>query len=382
MHSKNSILYTLALMLVSACLLKYGLSPILHSGYPVWLIVSTALIILITGAAYPLTKAAGIIESVTDILSKKSGLSAGLIQSLGTAFPDMILGVTAAIISLSFVKDDPEKAISFALIAAATTFGSNIYNVGHAIWCIYRQNKSDKLNQSLLMFPGLKKLGTVKPLSSHKKLPGLGDMDNAIHLLTILSILTAAVALAMVAFGKITPTLFQLVRPAGVVLFFVTGYILYSFRQKPGHVAEAEAAGEQTPFTNFPEYGIWLALVIAGITIAFTAESMVKSLEVVSAIAGIPYVLSGALAGLIGCLGEMIVIHNYSIHQNGRLGDAIVGVTMDNIVTIMGASIVSIIGGIFLGGTSLIILFVLILVLNGILVDQISTLKTTVIKLR
>lgn len=78
----------------------------------------------------------------------------------------------------------------------------------------------------------------------------------------------------------------------------------------------------------------------------------------------------------------MLVIHNYSIHSNGRLGDAIVGVAMDNIVTIMGAAIVSVMGGIFLGGTSLITLFVIILSLNTVLIDQISRLKATLYHLK
>lgn len=368
-------------MLTSAIFLKYGLSYFLQTAFSPIIRLTSALFILVLGAAYPLSHAAEVIEAVTDLLSKKTGLAAGFLQSLGTAFPDMLLGVTAAIISLSLVKDDPSRAISFALIAAATTFGSNIYNIGHAAWCIYRQNRADLLNKNILMFPYISKLGIIKPLATHKQKPHFTEIDNAIRLLTILSVITSSVALAMVAFGRVTPSLFQLVRPAGVILFIVTALILFTFRQKSGHVVEANEASAKTPLSALPTYFTWIALVVSGITIAFSAESMVKALEIASQIAGIPYVVSGVMAGLIGCLGEMIVIHNYSIHQNGRLGDAIVGVAMDNIVTIMGASIVAVIGGIFLGGTSLIILFVIILMLNTILIDQISILKTTLIKL-
>ena len=368
-------------MLGSGILLKFGLGIFLQDSYPLLIRLVIALIILIFGAIYPLTKSAELIEAVTDILSKKTGLAAGLLQSLGTAFPDMILGVTAAIISLSLIKNDPERAISFALIAAATTFGSNIYNIGHAAWCVYRQNRADILNKNILMFPYMNKLGILKPLRIHRRLPHIKEIDAAIRLLTILSILTASVALTMVAFGHVSETLFQLIRPAGIVLLIVTSYILYAFRQKSGHVAEAKEAESNSPLSKLPIYFTWTSLIIAGMTIAFSAESMVKALEVISVIAGIPYVISGAMAGLIGCLGEMLVIHNYSIHQNGRLGDAIIGVAMDNIVTIMGASIVAIIGGIFLGGTSLIVLFILILTLNSVLIEQISILKTTLIKI-
>ena len=48
---------------------------------------------------------------------------------------------------------------------------------------------------------------------------------------------------------------------------------------------------------------------------------------------------------------------------------------MDNIVTTMGASIVAMMGGIFLGGNALILIFVVILSLNTLLISQISKLK-------
>ena len=381
MRTSSRLTLQLFLMLGSSLVLKYGLSQLLLDSAPTPLRLLDAALILSIGAAYPLTQAAGIIEAVTDLLSKKTILAAGLLQSIGTAFPDMILGVTAAIISLSLVKHDPTLAISYALIAAATTFGSNIYNIGYGIWCVYRQNRADKLNKNILMFPYLRHLGTIKPLANHRYLPHLSELDISIRLITILSVLTALVALAMVAFGQVGPSLYQLVAPAGVILFFVTAYILYAFRQKSGHVAEAEEASDRSLFIHFPLWVSWVSLLVAGVSIAFTAEIMVKSLEISSQILGIPYVFSGALAGLIGCLGEMIVIHNYSVHQNGRLGDAIVGVAMDNIVTIMGAAIVAMLGGIFLGGTSLIVLFVIILTLNTVLINQISILKTTLVKL-
>ena len=68
------------------------------------------------------------------------------------------------------------------------------------------------------------------------------------------------------------------------------------------------------------------------------------------------------------------------MHPDGRLGDAIVGVSMDNIVTTMGAAIVAIMGGIFLGGNALILIFVIILALNSVLIWQISKLKSYFLK--
>jgi hypothetical protein len=50
---------------------------------------------------------------------------------------------------------------------------------------------------------------------------------------------------------------------------------------------------------------------------------------------------------------------------------------MDNIVTTLGASIVAIIGGIFLGGKMLILIFITILAGNTLLIEQISRMKNS-----
>ena len=109
---------------------------------------------------------------------------------------------------------------------------------------------------------------------------------------------------------------------------------------------------------------------------------MVNAVKIFSDITGLPFVVTGILAGVIGCLGEIIVIHIFSVHPNGRLGDAVVGVAMDNIVTTIGAAIVAIMGGIFLGGNALILIFILILTLNTILIWQISKLKNNFLILK
>jgi hypothetical protein len=114
---------------------------------------------------------------------------------------------------------------------------------------------------------------------------------------------------------------------------------------------------------------------LSGVAILFAAESMIRTMEVFSHLTHIPFVVTGIMAGLIGCFGEMLVVHNFAINPKGRIGDAIVGVAMDNIVTTLGASIVAIMGGIFLGGNSLIIIFIIILTANTLLIEQISKLK-------
>lgn len=96
---------------------------------------------------------ANYIEDITTILKDKTGLAGGLLQAFGTAFPDMALGITAAITSLSFAGTNQLLAIQYAIVAASTTFGSNIYNIAHAAWCIYRQNQANETNKTLKMFP-------------------------------------------------------------------------------------------------------------------------------------------------------------------------------------------------------------------------------------
>ncbi len=362
-----------------AILLKFGLTPLLstHDNYATLVAIS----ILSLGAIYALPKSASLIESATEILSQKTGLAAGLLQSLGTAFPDMILGITAAILSLQLLATDHDRAINLAIVAAATTFGSNIYNIGHAAWCIWRQNKADMIGKKILMFPFIVQGGMLSPLKLHHRKPSLLEIDTATRLLTILTVLTSFVALAMVAFGQVSFTLYQLVRPAGIILFLITSFVLYYYRSSVAHNAEADEAAATSPLPTNSSTLTTISLIVAGVTIAITAESMIHSLELIGELTHIPYVVMGTLAGIVGCLGEMLVIHNYSIHSNGRLGDALIGVAMDNIVTILGASLVAIMGGIFLGGTSLITLFVVILTLNTILIDQVSRLKTTIVEI-
>ncbi|KKT51068.1 MAG: hypothetical protein UW44_C0017G0018, partial [Candidatus Collierbacteria bacterium GW2011_GWB2_44_22] len=276
-----------------------------------------------------------------------------------------------------------ERAINFAIIAAATTFGSNIYNIGHAAWCVYRQNLANSTGEVTFMFPHIKSGGHLTPMKDHRKKPLLAEFNTANLVLVSLTILTTFVAISMVLFGKISSPplnisedLYQLSTPVGWVLLALCLLTLFRFRktERPGTDTEI-VNSEENQFRHNAGSLIWLALIGSGISIFFAAESMVRGIEVVSDVSGTPFVIAGILAGVIGCLGEIIVVHNFSVNPRGRIGDAIVGVAMDNIVTITGASIVAIMGGIFLGGSSLIMIFVLILCLNTVLIWQISDLK-------
>lgn len=379
---KNRFVHIFVLLAL-ALLLRFYFEGFLAEQNNIWLRISGIIIILGVGTIFVLRKTAEIIEETTEVLSERTKIASGLLQSLGTAFPDMVLGIMAAIISLRLAKTDYALAINFAIIAAATTFGSNIYNIAHAAWCIFRQNIANKKEKPVLMFPFTKKMGIVLPMKNHTVKPSLKEIDASVDVLNALTILTSIVAISMVFFGQVaTPPqnirgdLYQLVRPVGVAILILCVFVLYYFRKtKREHILVEEIAREERYYEKKSTFLILLNLLVSGIAILFAAESMVFSVEAFSSITGIPFVVTGVLAGIIGCLGEMIVIHNFTVNPKGRIGDAVVGVGMDNIVTTMGAAVVAVMGGIFLGGNALILIFVVILMLNTVLIWQISKLK-------
>ena len=340
------------------------------------------LTVLILGlGVYTILKIAVIIEETTSILKDKVKIAGGLLQAVGTAFPDMIIGVVAAIASVQ--AESPEKKLAFAIIAAAATFGSNIYNIGFGAWCVWRQNCANHQNKKVKMFVYFGK--DVTPMSHHSDIPQLAELDNANALLTGLSILTFATCILMVVFGNHTNPvleeaykamkggdLYQLSPISGLLLILAAGYTIYRFRHNTSEESEAD---EHNPFASQSTIITVLALLISGVFIYLTASSMVQAVEHISHLTKFPLVLAGALSGLIGCLGEMVVVHNFTTNPKGKIGDSLVGIAMDNIITLMGASIVAILGGVFLGGGDLIVIFCGVLFLNTILLLQISTLK-------
>ena len=379
----NRLFYVIFL-LIGAAIIRFGLMGMLEQGNNVWLRIGDVMIILSIGV-FILRGTANIIEETTDVLHERTKLAGGLLQSLGTAFPDMVLGVVAAVMSLKVRSTDYLLSINFAIIAAATTFGSNIYNIGHAVWSLFRQNLANKRGKSILMFPGIKKGGNVKPISEHPVKPSLNELDTAIEIINALTVLTAAVAVSMVIFGQIKKPiagingdLYQFIRPAGFVIFLMSIFIIYRFRKTERSQSPVEEIVEEEKYYKTKSsMVIWFNLLIAGAAILLTAEIMVRAIETFCDISGLPFIIAGVLAGMIGCLGEMIVVHNFVIHPKGRVGDAVVGVAMDNVITVLGASVVAMMGGIFLGGNALILIFVIILTLNGTLIWQISNLKNS-----
>ena len=382
---KNQLARIFGYLVVAAGLKFFIVDYVLEGSEMVYLQIAAIVIIFVVGIGFVFRGTANVIEETTDVLKDRTKLAGGFLQAFGTAFPDMIIGVTAAIVSLQVRDTDLVRSINLAIIAASATFGSNIYNIVHAVWCVYRQNFANMKNKIVLMFPPFQFGGSVKPFSQHHVKPSVKEMDVAIRVLTALTVLTAFVAMSMVIFGQVKDPLtgiegdlYQLILPVGVVLFGLCIAVLYTFR-KTHHVESPIEEIEQAEryYDQQGTWRIWVDLVFSGIAILLTAESMVAGLEVFAHLTQIPFVVTGIMAGLIGCFGEMLVVHNFSVNPKGRIGDAIVGVAMDNIVTTLGASIVAIMGGVFLGGNSLILIFIVILTANTVLIEQISKLKNS-----
>ncbi|QQG41823.1 MAG: hypothetical protein HYV90_00725 [Candidatus Woesebacteria bacterium] len=379
---KRSRTIDIFLLISVGVLIRFGLFKLLGEEINTFTRLFGTVSILVVGALV-LKGCAEVIEETTDILSRRTKLAGGFLQSIGTAFPDMAIGIVAALVSLQLRHTDYALAVSFAIIAAATTFGSNIYNIAHAAWCIFRQNLANNLNRDVLMFPPFVKGGTVRPLKNHIAKPTSKEIDTSIDILNALTIITAIVAISMVLFGKVASPpegmagdLYQLIRPVGFVVFFLSALVVFYFRKTQRAItSDEERVHEKMYYSGKSNLLISSHLILSGVSILLAAESMVHAVQVFCEITNLPTVVAGVFAGLIGCLGEMLVVHNYSISPKGRIADAIVGVGMDNIVTTIGASIVAIMGGIFLGGNALILIFVIILALNTSLIWQISRLK-------
>lgn len=345
------------------------------------LVVWSVMIILFVVGIYLIQQTAEVIEKTTGVLKDRTGLAGGLLQALGTAFPDMVIGVVSAILSLQAASYDMTRSINLAIIAASTTFGSNIYNILHAAWCVHRQNLADKLKKNVLMFPGIKSGGLLRPLNLHKIKPMSAEINAAMEILVYLSFLTLLVAIGMVLFGGVhggpidelfDGDLYQLNKPIAVIVFIISVAIIYIFRK--AH-AKDEKEGKENYYFDKQTIRIWLDLLISGFIILLAAESLVESVAKFSELTHVPYVLTGIATALVGCLGEMIVIHNFSVNPKGRLADALTGVAMDNVVTIIGACIIAIMGGIFLGSDALIIIFILIMFSKILLMHEVAELK-------
>lgn len=383
MKTKNQLFKIFSFVLLASFLRFVMADKILHGAGDVFVQLAAILVIFIIGIGHVFNGTAKTIEETTDVLKDRTGLAGGFLQAVGTAFPDMIIGVMAAVASLKVRDADYARAINLAIIAASATFGSNIYNIVHAIWCVWRQNLADARGKAVLMFPGLKFGGKLKPLSEHNVRPSAPEIDNAVDVLTALTLLTAFVGVTMVLFGRVEASvsgmdgdLYQLVRPVGLVLFMLCGAVLYIFRKSEHPESlDKETIRTERYYEKQSTARIWFDLLLSGIAILLTAESMVRAIEVFADLTHLPFVIAGIMAGLIGCFGEMMVVHNFSINPNGRISDAISGVAMDNIVTTMGAAIVAIMGGIFLGGNALILIFIIILAANTVLIAQITRLR-------
>jgi len=251
---KNKLYYA-GVLLVVAAIMKYVLIGFVTPENNVWLVIGEIIFVMIIGAGFVLKGTANIIEETTEVLSEKTKIASGVLQSLGTAFPDMALGIVAALISLKMAGNDYARSINYAIIAAATTFGSNIYNIGYSIWCISRQNLANALKKTIRIIPFLKNAGMVTPINQHKVKPSLKEFDTANDILNTLAILTAIVATSMVLFGKViikpenmSGDLYQLIKPVGYFIFIISVYLIFKFRKNQKAESPIEEIIEEEKF--------------------------------------------------------------------------------------------------------------------------------------
>ncbi|MEK7066689.1 MAG: hypothetical protein AAB965_03930, partial [Patescibacteria group bacterium] len=136
MQIKNQF-YKILVYVAIALVLRFFIVGQVLEGSEDWVIQSVAILIIFgVGIGYIFRGTANVIEETTDVLKDRTKLAGGFLQSFGTAFPDMVIGVMAATLSLAVKDTDYVRAINLAIIAASTTFGSNIYNIFHAVWGI------------------------------------------------------------------------------------------------------------------------------------------------------------------------------------------------------------------------------------------------------
>src|SRR3989344_8563635 len=115
----KSPLFHLILLIIGAIILRFFFDGLLedHNALPIR--IFSIGVILFCGVFFVLNGTAKIIEETTSVLSHRTKLAGGMLQSIGTAFPDMVLGIVAAIISLRLGRTDYSAAVNYAIIAAA-----------------------------------------------------------------------------------------------------------------------------------------------------------------------------------------------------------------------------------------------------------------------
>ena len=114
--------FQLFTFVVGALFLRFILEQFIDEKYSFFIRIGAVIFILAFGTFFVLKRNTKIIEETTGVLSHRTKLAGGMLQSLGTAFPDMVLGVTAALISLRVASTDYSLAINYAIFAAATSF--------------------------------------------------------------------------------------------------------------------------------------------------------------------------------------------------------------------------------------------------------------------
>ncbi len=368
-------LTVLFVLVTTVALLSFFLTQYKHF---IWIYI--ALMLQLFVGIYCIVKTSKIIGAVSQSLKYQTGIAAGVLQAIGTALPDMAIGILAAILSVSEVSGDYYRSVQYGIVAGSTTLGSNIYNILFASWCVWRQDKSNRLKREVLMFPPIKKWGKLTPLSQQELRPSLKEISSSLTLLLILSAITAFVAISVVFSGTIenSSELFQqdiYKFNKGMALFILMAclFFIYEFRK-----AQLRGNGKDKidqEGTGSSMFRNWFSLLVATVILFVSAYMVIEAITRISELTNIPIEVLGMATALVGCLGEMIVIYDFSVHQSGTIIDAITGVTMDNFLTIIGTCFIALIGGIYLGSSAAIIIFIFIMLANTVLIVQTAKLR-------
>ena len=91
----------------AAFFLRFLIVDRILEGTEFWWLQAIAIIVVFgAGIGYVFRGTAKVIEETTDVLKDRTKLAGGFLQAFGTAFPDMVIGVVAAFISLQVRSTD------------------------------------------------------------------------------------------------------------------------------------------------------------------------------------------------------------------------------------------------------------------------------------
>lgn len=372
-------LINLVILVVLGTTTRVILIPLMSSSNPLIVFVSMFSAFLL--GIYLLRETSKIIQNATAVLKDRTNIMGKLLQPSGAAFSNIIIGVVAAILSWMLTTSDPVKSVNLSILATTTIFGSFAYIIFFAVWCIYRQNVANRKGKIISVVPLTGIAGLIKPIKLHKTNPKMEDFDNIMQIIGYFSFIVSLVTLGIIGFGKIIrislttgfyEILLQLSKPFGIVILLVClGIILKYNKNKP----KKEIYDVDNIYGTLPTSRMLMDLSISIVIITFAAEAIVRSISLFAQLTHTSYLIMGLITAFIACIGEISKIHNHTINPSGKIPESLVNIFINNIVAIMVVSFVTVLGGLFRGNITSLIIFMLILLANTLLTQQVHNLK-------